>query len=79
MSGGRPARRLTSSGSGVLQAPSGPSAQGPTADFDCVIEEIGGADTLFEQMDVGAQREAGIGVAEPGLDLLDVLAVGEKE
>lgn len=48
---------------------------GRGSDLNRVVEEVSHADPVVEQVDVGAQGEGGVGVAEPNLDLLDVLAV----
>lgn len=51
----------------------------PAADFHRVVEEVSAPDSVVQEVDVGAQSEGWVGVAEPGLDLLDVLAVGEEQ
>src|SRR3954451_25060705 len=54
------------------------SANGTSATDD-VIEEVGIVDALVHEVDVRPHGEAGVRVAEPRLDLLDVLAAGEQE
>lgn len=44
----------------------------PLATPHGLIEESRAADTCVHQMDIGREREAGVGVAEPGLHLLHI-------
>ena len=43
------------------------------------VEEVRRAEPVIDQVDVGPERDAGVGVPEPHLHLLGVLAAGEQD